>query len=311
MKQKQLIHLISAFIILSNLLFSNAHAERKTTYFHTDAQGSVVAASDENGELLWRKQYQPFGLQLDGSNTSEQTSFTGKQHDSDTGLTYFGARYYDPVIGRFISTDPVSPLAGASKSSYFFNRYAYAYNNPYRYVDPDGNLPVLVPLAIFVSKEIAAAAASKATGGLSDYASVGGLVKKVGKKVLAKKLRDGNTVDGATNMVDLNLKYKEGWTSAQRAAADAKCQSLCDADTVVTQVNRSGTSASSRYKRAGNTVSSGNDVDHVVDLQLGGTDSVSNMLPLDSSVNRSLGSQIHHQIKKLPAGTVIDKVNIE
>ncbi|MBE0388756.1 hypothetical protein PLUTE_a5074 [Pseudoalteromonas luteoviolacea DSM 6061] len=55
---------------------------------------------------------------------------------------------------------------------------------------------------------------------------------------------------------------------------------------------------------------SGHDVDHVVDLQLGGSDTLSNMLPLNSSVNRSLGSQIHHQIKNLPPGTVIDKVNI-
>jgi len=79
-----------------------------------------------------------------------------------------------------------------------------------------------------------------------------------------------------------------------------------NADTVVTQSQRSGTSASSRYNRAGNTVPPGHDVDHVQDLQLGGSDTLSNMLPLDSSVNRSLGSQIHHQIKNLPTGTVIN-----
>lgn len=124
-------------------------------------------------------------------------------------------------------------------------------------------------------------------------------------------ISEGSSKEGVvTNKVDLNLKYKEGWTSAQKAAADVKCQALCDAITVVTQAERSGTSASSRYKRAGNTVSPGNDVDHVVDLQLGGADSVSNMQPLNSSVNRSLGIQIYHQIKNLPAGTVIDKVNI-
>ncbi|MBE4582508.1 hypothetical protein BOO34_14575 [Vibrio navarrensis] len=116
--------------------------------------------------------------------------------------------------------------------------------------------------------------------------------------------------EDVTKSVDLNLKYKKGWTAAQKAAADAKCQALCDANTVVTQSQRSGTSAASRYKRAGNSVPSGNDVDHVHDLQLGGSDTLSNMSPLDSSVNRSLGSQIHHQIKNLPLGTVIDKVNI-
>ena len=118
-------------------------------------------------------------------------------------------------------------------------------------------------------------------------------------------------LSGVPKKVDLNLKYKDGWSDAQKAAADAKCQALCDANTVVTQAQRSGTSASSRYKRAGNTVSPGNDVDHVVDLQLGGGDSVTNMLPLNSSVNRSLGSQIHHQIKNLPDGTIVDRVRIQ
>lgn len=45
-----------------------------------------------------------------------------------------------------------------------FNRYAYANNNPYKYTDPDGNLPVLVPLVIFVAKELASEAVEQATG---------------------------------------------------------------------------------------------------------------------------------------------------
>lgn len=51
-------------------------------------------------------------------------------------------------------------------------------------------------------------------------------------------------------------------------------------------------------------------MDHAIDLQLGGADKVSNMWPLDSSVNRSLGSQIPHQIKDLPPDTIVDKVTI-
>jgi len=133
------------------------------------------------------------------------------------------------------------------------------------------------------------------------------ILKEANERALLAK---SDASSGSVTKVDLNLKYKEGWSAEQKAAADVKCQSLCDAPTVVTEVQRSGTSASSRYKAAGNTVPAGHDVDHVVDLQLGGADEVHNMSPLDSSVNRSLGSQIHHQIKDLPPGTVIDKVNI-
>jgi RHS repeat-associated protein len=126
------------------ILFAiNAHAVRTTTYYHTDGLGSVVAASDESGNLLWRKSYAPYGEQIDGNTDNEPVSYTGKKHDDATGLTYFGARYYDPRIGRFMATDPVHFMESNPVS---FNRYAYVNNNPYKYVDPDGNIPILVPL---------------------------------------------------------------------------------------------------------------------------------------------------------------------
>jgi filamentous hemagglutinin len=112
------------------------------------------------------------------------------------------------------------------------------------------------------------------------------------------------------NGVDVLLRYKDSWTDAQRAAADAKVQALTGADLTVTPVQRSGTSASSRYKAAGGTIPQGSDVDHTIDLQLGGADTVSNMAPLDSSVNRSLGAQVQQQIKGLPSGTPINSVII-
>jgi len=65
--------------------------------------------------------------------------FHGKAQDESTGLSYFGARYYDPAIGRFMGVDS----AGFNESSlHSFNRYAYGNNNPYRYQDPDGNSPI-------------------------------------------------------------------------------------------------------------------------------------------------------------------------
>jgi len=120
--------------------------------------------------------------------------------------------------------------------------------------------------------------------------------------LLATKNADG---------VDLALFYKNGWTDAQIAAANAKVNALNAAETVVTPVQRSGSSASSQYQAAGGTVPPGSDVDHTVDLQLGGQNNVSNMAPLDSSVNRSLGAQVQQQIKGLPPGTPVYNVTIE
>ena len=61
--------------------------------------------------------------------------FTGHYNDSDTELTYMQQRYYDPVAGRFLSEDPVLTDSNTGAS---FNRYVYASNNPYKYIDPDG-----------------------------------------------------------------------------------------------------------------------------------------------------------------------------
>ena len=66
--------------------------------------------------------------------------------DADTALLYMQQRYYEPIAGRFLSVDPVTTDA---KTGEHFNRYVYAENNPYKYADPDGQLPILlVPLAL-------------------------------------------------------------------------------------------------------------------------------------------------------------------
>lgn len=85
---------------------------------------------------------------------------------------------------------------------------------------------------------------------------------------------------------------------------------LSESKTVVSPVTRTGTSAASRYKSAGNQIPTGADIDHATDLQLGGSDTLSNLLPLNSSVNRSLGAQIQYKIRNLPPGTVINLFTI-
>jgi RHS repeat-associated protein len=72
-------------------------------------------------------------------------SFHGKEADA-TGLQYFGARYYDPVLGRFLGVDPAGFDEGNVHS---VNRYAYGNNNPYRFRDPDGRQAAfIVPLGL-------------------------------------------------------------------------------------------------------------------------------------------------------------------
>jgi RHS repeat-associated protein len=130
---------LCAFIVLLLSVFSSlsVNAQVYTTYYHNDHLGSPVAATDERNELLWRAHYRPYGERQENPRDVPYGSpgYTGHVQDSSSGLVYMQARYYDPVVGRFLSIDPGGPQDGMPGS---FNRYAYALNNPYRYVDPDG-----------------------------------------------------------------------------------------------------------------------------------------------------------------------------
>jgi hypothetical protein len=120
----------------------------------------------------------------------------------------------------------------------------------------------------------------------------------------------------ATDAADtsLSLTYKVGWSAEQLAAADAKVASLNNAaeqgQLQVTQVERAGTSAASMWRTAGGEVPTNADIDHTIDLQLGGSNSLDNLSPLDYSVNRSLGAQIAWRIAGMAAGTTINGVSI-
>lgn len=118
----------------------------KVTYQHTDALGSPVAFTDAAGDVSDREPLTAWGEPADGTWTSSP-GYTGHQMDSGAKLIYMQQRYYDPALGRFLSTDPVA--IEDNWDIRHFNRFAYAYNNPYRFSDPDGRCPLcLVPFVI-------------------------------------------------------------------------------------------------------------------------------------------------------------------
>jgi len=106
-------------------------------YYHNDLLGSPAVATDSTGSVIWRESYRPYGERLtnDPASSVNDIWFTSRRQDAASGLVYMGARYYDPVIGRFLTVDSRGFSEGSTHS---FNRYAYANNNPLKYVDPDG-----------------------------------------------------------------------------------------------------------------------------------------------------------------------------
>jgi RHS repeat-associated protein len=130
----------------------SAHAQT-VVYFHNDPAGSPIAATDASGNVLWRESYRPYGERMLKPAAANTQWFHGKSLDPDTGMEDFGARNYDPVLGRFLSIDPVDYT---EKNIHSFNRYAYGNNNPLKYKDPDGRFPVvLIALAALKVADVA------------------------------------------------------------------------------------------------------------------------------------------------------------
>jgi RHS repeat-associated protein len=104
-----------------------------TSYFHADGLGSITSLSSAAGSIANTYTYDSFG-KLTASTGSLVNPFlyTAHESDSETGLYYYRARYYDQIAGRFISEDPARLLGGS------LNFYKYARNNPARLKDPLG-----------------------------------------------------------------------------------------------------------------------------------------------------------------------------
>ena len=107
-------------------------------YYHMDAIGSVRMITNESGqEVTPRYDYWPFGQVSGSPAVQDSRMFGGKEHDGESGLDYFGARYYQSATGRFTSPDPLITSAQPAKPQ-TWNRYTYALNNPLKYTDPTG-----------------------------------------------------------------------------------------------------------------------------------------------------------------------------
>jgi len=113
-------------------LISATDGSNNHTYYQYDGLGSTVALADDTGTITDTYEYDVFGaVRASTGSSTNPWLFTGEQHDSDSGLQFLRARYYDPSTGRFMSRDPIPSN----------NAYAYAFNNPVYFVDPYGQWP--------------------------------------------------------------------------------------------------------------------------------------------------------------------------
>jgi RHS repeat-associated protein len=114
-----------------------------TNYYLDDHLGTTQVELNGGGWPVWEGEFSPFGVELPDGNTAMHYKFTGKEKDSESGLDYFGARYYASNMGRWMSPDwsaspeavPYADLANPQS----LNLYGYVGNNPLSKADPDGH----------------------------------------------------------------------------------------------------------------------------------------------------------------------------
>lgn len=123
-------------------------------YFHNDHLGSPWLITNASGNEVQRLNFNAWGRRRDVSNWDNYANlpemkfdrgFTGHEHLDMFGLINMNARLYDPVLGRFLSPDPIVQVPDFTQS---YNGYAYAMNNPLSYKDPNGESFILVAAII-------------------------------------------------------------------------------------------------------------------------------------------------------------------
>jgi RHS repeat-associated protein len=115
-----------------------------THFYFADHLGTVSLIVNANGSIESKSEFDPYGVEVDGNGwDANHYKFTGKERDIESGLDYFGARYYGSTMGRFLSPDwadkpeavPYSDLSDPQS----LNLYGYVRNNPLKTVDSDGH----------------------------------------------------------------------------------------------------------------------------------------------------------------------------
>ena len=106
-------------------------------YLLTDHLGSTALVTNASGGVVGQQRYYPYGTGRP-TDTALPTDyrFTGQRREGTIGLYDYGTRFYDPLLGRFLSADTVVPEPGNPQA---LNRYSYVLNNPLKYTDPSGH----------------------------------------------------------------------------------------------------------------------------------------------------------------------------
>ena len=138
-KYNRLGNLLAEYVCGDNQRLAKIKSNRTIDYYlndHPARSGQAPGSARAMTSSGWSANYYPFGEIASQTGSPEDTrfDFTGQERDQGTGLIYFGARYLDPEIGRWMSADPLAEKYPS------LNPYNYSANDPINKFDPDGKI---------------------------------------------------------------------------------------------------------------------------------------------------------------------------
>lgn len=134
----------SRFIYAGPIKVATVNPDNSVAFHHADHLSGANITTNKAGTVIETVDYYPYGEVRIEEKTAKYKNdylFTGQERDEETGLMYYGARYYDAKAGRFMGVDP---WEGDIKNPQTLNKYNYANSNPLKYSDPTGMKSALV-----------------------------------------------------------------------------------------------------------------------------------------------------------------------
>ncbi len=134
-------NLTDEYIFFDGKRIARRDPNNNVDYYFADHVGTARIVTNASGTIQDDSDFYPFGGERSYLSSSGNTyKLTGKEHDNESGLDDFGARYYSSAGGRFITTDPVVVTPDRIHDPQQLNEYAYVRNNPLILVDPTGEV---------------------------------------------------------------------------------------------------------------------------------------------------------------------------
>jgi RHS repeat-associated protein len=191
--------------------------ENDQYFYHPDHLGSTSYVTTRLGKVSQHVEYIPFGeVFLEEKNDKWNTpyKFNAKEFDEETGLGYFGARYFDSKLSLFYSVDPATEMT--------MTPYQFSYQNPIKYTDPTGMVPEGPP-----TKEEAAAMSAHVYGDKKDDILIGGW--KVSNRNFGKGVKLNDEETGLKSQIyERTVDGKTEYTYATAGTEDIKKDGVAD-----------------------------------------------------------------------------------